>query len=50
MTNHWEYIHSNRIWHARYFAEEEYEVKLGPFDTFTEAKEAVKEYEDSHKQ
>ena len=49
MTNHWEYIHSNLIWYAWYFDEEEYKVKLGPFDTMTEARKAVEQYENSNK-
>jgi|TARA_Y100000310_G_scaffold318345_1_gene372277 hypothetical protein len=49
MKSFWGYINTNGIWYAWYFVDKIPQEKLGPFETNTEARQAVKEYEDSNK-
>jgi|TARA_R110000744_G_scaffold57430_3_gene120601 hypothetical protein len=45
---YWGYINTNYEWAAWLFVNQEPEVKLGPFETKTEAIEAARKYESSN--
>ena len=45
---YWGYINTAYEWHAWFFVNKKSTVKLGPFKTKTEAKEAVQKYESSN--
>ena len=45
MHVYWAYVNSNYEWNAWYYVNSICEIKLGPFNTRNEAKEAVEKYE-----
>lgn len=49
MATYWAYVNNNYKWYAWLYVEDKVNIKIGPYHTKKEAKEAVEDYENSNK-